>query len=351
MQQTSFREIYDTLFRRWKTILVSVIIALMIGLFAYLITPKEYSGEALLAVEGTADNKKGGLGALANLAGINITEQNGLNALVYEDIIYSTPYLIEVGQHKVMYKGDSVYLKDYLAQAMIVSLQQKISSLFGGKPSVVSSNDTVSYKITEEDPGQFRYLKTFHVDGLTRRAVNILRNRIDFSLSEKSPVINVSVKLQDPDVSAEAARIVIKELSDYISDYEYDKQHHNIAYLEEQVQKAKEEAYQAQAALARAKDRNRNVISAIPSVELQKLAVESQISQNVYNSLALRLEEARIGIEEEKSTFMVIEPPIPMNVNSPVAPRFVIYCIFSVVLGVVAAISIIFISTFLQRNL
>lgn len=345
-----FKDIAGTIVRNRLVLTISIAAALFLGLFVYLITPRAYKSTVGLSIE-KSQHMQGGLNNLANLAGINLVRDEGLDAGVYSAIVESTPYLLEVVNRKIRFNGDSVYLKNYLSKGMVTTFFQKVGNIFNkGEEKLIKQTAADTSVLPEIPNSENSRLKIIDLQGEERKAVNILAKNMAYELPRNGPPVVLEVTLQDPLLSAQAASIAVEVLSDYVNDYERDRRSNRLKYMEDELGKARKELYNAQSVLARARDRNRNLSSSLANAELDRLNMEYQLAYSTYNSLAGQVAASRIRLEEEKPVFIVIEPPVLKNTNSPTEPRLIIYVVFSIILGVVAGISIIFVRTFLRSN-
>lgn len=315
----------------------------------YIISPREYVSSVLVSTEDGSSELGANLGGLASLAGIDVSQSQGLNVLYYESILQSTPLLLEVVNHKVLFGKDSIYLKDYLNNYMVLSFSQKLSALTGKAAAMTHSDDTSSKSSQIE-----RYLSIQRADILRmskyeRSAVGVLRQRIAFWIEKEKP-FRLEVRLQDPFVSAQVAQLGISKLSEYLTKHKVGKSGENVRFAEEELLKARKKLIQKQAALANLRDQNRNLISAAPTAAIDRLSMEYQLAYNVYNSIAMKLENAKIQVEDEKPVFIVIEPPFPMDIKSPAEPRFLLYIILSFLLGFVLSVITIWYKEFFRKD-
>lgn len=84
----------------FKTCGIAVIVALVVAFSI----PKEYATSVTLAPETTGKSTGGSMGALAAMAGVNLGNSGGDDALfpeLYPDIVSSTPFLTELFDVKV----------------------------------------------------------------------------------------------------------------------------------------------------------------------------------------------------------------------------------------------------------
>jgi hypothetical protein len=350
MEKFTAKEVYLNVARDWKIFATCTGAALFLGIFLYLLTPKEYISSVDLAVDGVSDMKSS-LSGLASIAGITTPDQPGINANNYGDIFTSTPYLLQVLDRNVFFEGDSVKLREYMRQRMALTTSQKFKSLFKKSTNkVVPSKDTVANVLdTQADDESDASVKILDLNSTDKLLLNTLRARLTYTTDPGKP-IHIEVKMQDPYVSAQVAKIAEEQLTRFLKEYQGGKKDNSVTYLQTQLLKAKRKLYSAQEALASAKDNNRNVIVSAGSIGLDRLTMEYQSASSIYNSLLMQLENTKIKVQEQKPMFVVIEPPVPQSIKAPSEPRLAIFIILSIVTGILASFAVIFGRSFIKRN-
>ena len=169
--------------------------------------------------------------------------------------------------------------------------------------------------------------------------VKHLRDRINASIDQRSGVITISAEFSDPFVTAQIAEFTVNYLVDYITKYRIEKAHKDLAFVKDRYAEKEREFYQAQQALARFRDANRNIVTAAAQTEEQRLQGQYNLAFNVYNSLAQQFEQALIKVQEETPVIKILEPVQVPNERSK--PRRSLIMVISVFLGVFWSIGII----------
>ena len=314
-------------------------IALVAAIIVAFSIPKEYTTVAMLTPEAQDANKNNNLAGLAAIADINFTA-TGVDAIsptLYPDVVRSNPFMIELLPINVNQKyGEfSGTLYEYMEQEQkgpwwgyIIRLPFKFLAWVR---SLVSSGKE------EEGDG------TINPFVLTREQENILnglKGRISVNVNERTMMISVSVKMQDPLISAQVAEVVIKNLQSYIKTYRTQKAKQDLIFTEKIFEEAKQSYYKLQQSYAKFEDANRNISTASYRTEQERLRNEMILSFNVYNSLAQKLEQSRLKVQEQTPVYTVIEPPtVPTKAS---APRKSVILLGFVLLALFGAIGWIF---------
>ena len=309
-------------------------IAVIVGLVVAFSIPKEYSTTVKLAPETSDPSKKmGNLGGLAAMAGINLNSSSGADAIspdLYPDVVSSIPFLLELFPVQVTNEnGDySASLYDYMDGhqksawwSYVVQAPFKLLGVVKGlfsKEEPVSSGELTSFRLTKEQAD----------------VINALQERISASVDKKTSVITVSVQMQDPLISANITQIVLEKLQGYITNYRTQKVKQDLEFTEKVFSEARESYYKAQRAYAAFEDANKNIISASYRTEQERLKNEMTLTFNVYNTLAQKLEQDKLRVQEQTPVYTIIQPAtVPLKAASPKKPLILIGFVFLAIFG------------------
>lgn len=352
MDRISFKELTEQIVNGKYLFIACMIVSLFIGLFVYMITPKNYASSIeFLVSDNTDQSNQSRLGSLASLAGVNTNMSSGIPASAYEFILSSTNFLSDVVAEKIEFEGDSIFISNYLTQRMVLGFRNELKTLSGdNKPKVVYYNvidSTKASRISRLSPGN---LPILNLNGEVARSVNVIRNSIEFSYEVPKPIV-LTVKLQDPEASAAVAKVVLQKLEEYINLYSRENKIDNTDFLQKELDKSKEELYILQNSLAAAQDRNINANKAIANLDIERLNLRYSQARSTYSGLLAQLDNSKIQVENQRPLFIIIEAPIQLSEQSPTEPRLVVYVILSLILGSFLSLTLIFAKSFFKRNL
>lgn len=333
-QEIDLIELFQVLWKKRYFLLKCGGIAAVIGLIIAFSIPKEYETKAKLAPESSDLTKgMGGLGGLAAMAGINLKQGAGTDAIspdLYPDVVKSTPFLLELFPIQVTTKDKkhTMSLYDYILDhqrkawwGYVVVTPFKmvgwIMGIFSEKPEI-NNTEIDAYYLT---PEQF---------GVIEKLQRLLVVKID----KKTSTLQVEVRMQDPLISADIACVVMEKLQQYMTDYRIHKVKQDMEYTQKVYGEAQEAYYKAQKAYAAFEDANKNIISASYRTEQERLKNEMTLTFNVYNSLAQKLEQDKLRVQEETPVYTIIEPPtVPLRAASPNKPLILVACVFLAIFG------------------
>jgi uncharacterized protein involved in exopolysaccharide biosynthesis len=159
-------------------------------------------------------------------------------------------------------------------------------------------------------------------------------------MDEKTGIMTLTVTMPEDYLAADVAEHVTSSLTQYIEEYRTDKIREDVQFIETRRTEALRRFESAQEELAKFRDQSHGQLTAMASTREQRLQSEYDLAFNVYNSLANRLEEARIKLQEETPVVKVIEPAAVPRQRS--APRKSFIMVLSVFLGLIAGLGILF---------
>lgn len=313
----------------------------LIGLIIAFTSKVEYETTCKLLPESQESSMPdlGGLGGLAGLAGVDLSSFGGgggvLTPEIYPEIVQSTPFLVKLINEKIRFErldttmSSLIYLKELDKSSLIVligeytiGLPGKIKSLFSKDEDVTEKNE-VYLRLSKEDWGIFEDFS----------------DRLSVDVDSETGIINISVEFIDPIATTMLTDLMVKHLTEEVSNYKLEKTALNLDFVRERFTEAKQVYQEKQKEVARFVTRNRNITNPLVETEHKRLQNEMNIAFEVYKGLASQLEQARIKVKEDTPIFTVLEPvKIPVERSSPNRKLVILTSIF---LGIF--VSIVFI--------
>lgn len=329
-----------------RTIAYSVLIFIGLGLFVAFGSNKEYTSQVKLMPEARQEMNMGRLGGLARQFGVGAQTQTseGIPASLYPDVTRSLPLMMLLMDYEVYIdRYDTtasmfIYLTE-LNRPSPVDIAWNYSielplTVFDGISGFFGEEDEAGQELLQEDPSQV--VEIIRLNPMQWEVIEILRERIGTSYNEQSGTVEIRVEMPDPEVAAEVAHQVVLFLTDYITAYRTGKASDNVAFIEGRYEEARQRFEEAQERLARFRDENRGQLTELARTREQRLQSEYDLTFNLYNSMAERLEEARISLQEETPVVNVIEPAaVPDRRSSPRRGLIMVICVmFGGIVGV-----------------
>lgn len=308
--ELKFDALFKLMWRFRKLYLINLGIAFVVAVIYALSLPRYYETKVLLAPEySNGGSSLGNLGGLASLAGINLGNMGGEDALVptlYPDLIASTDFLVSLFDVQVITK-DSTFrgsLKEYMES------EQKAPWWTEGMAHIKDF-----FKSPEPQEGDGLTPNPFYLSKSDMIMTNMIAGKFECAVDKKTNVITLVATDQDPLVSALLVDTIRMRLQDFIIKYRTKKACNDLERMEqlrdeaERTYKRNLDKYTAYA------DANRGVVLQIYKSQMDELKNATQTSYNIYNQLVQQVELARSKLLERTPAFTVIQ-----NATVPVLP-------------------------------
>ena len=320
-----------------KSILTVAVAIFIFGVIIYAGSERMYYSEAKLMPETSSTSSQLGqvFQQYENILGIQRRmEDEDIRVSTYPYIVESLEFQIDLMQHEVYFSDIDQrvtifeYFNDHYNQSFVQKASGFLYDFTFGLPRTL--NNLISSVFTDSDaelpPIDFSQFRDFDepkmVDGRVRSVASTLRNYITVTREPQTGFINIGMSLPDAHASTEVVIIAKKLLQEYVVDYRTERSLNNLEFIETQYEDAKTVLHARQDSLAAFQDRNVNPVRQSLVVTEQRLQMEYELAFVLYNTLARRLQEARIQVQEETPVFRVHEPAtIPSRPSQPSATR------------------------------
>lgn len=312
-----------TIWNGRKTILLSVFIGAIIGVFIAFFSQKEYTVSTVMVPQmgGDSQSKLGGLGGLAALAGINLdnlSQGNELSPMVYPQIVSSVPFQLELMNTSLNFLDypKPITLFDYFTKYSKSSLLGTIKKYTIGLPGVLI--DAIKPKPKELiHPGDSVNQPIL----LTKdqfKVKKILDELVSLDLNSKEGYITLTTRMPEALAAAQLAQKAQALMQSYITEFKIEKVKANLQFIQGRYNDIKAEFEKAQVSLAMVNDRNKNFTSGLPQIEADRVQTRYTIAFNVYQELAKQLEQAKIQVKKETPVFAIVQPvTVPSERSKP----------------------------------
>ncbi len=332
-----------TIWESRNIVYIVVGIALVIGLLVAFLTPVEYQANATLMPELQNDGSSLAdllqqYGGSLNRSSLDLgnSDQPVINAMLYPDIIKSTPFMLQLMNQKV-------HSVDYDTTVTVFSYFNKIysplsSEIFKytiGLPGLIKKMGQSSSVSDAADTSG----GSFNLSDAKDRVMTNLRERMTARYNNQSGIIAISSVMPEPKMSAVVTKSTIALLKDYVTKYRTQKSKENYDFIKAQYEEAKDRFQQAQDTLTSFQDAHLNPTTGREKTQLKRLQYQYNLAYNVWNGLAQQMEQTRILVQQNKPFFKVLEPAtVPKDKLEP--QRFIIL-VASLAVGLIAGIVIV----------
>lgn len=309
---------------RWLVIKITGV-AMVLGLMVALFSKKEYTASCDIVLQSSTSGSSSSMSSLAALAGINIGQmQNSVRALspyVYENILNSTSY-----RKELMYT-----VMDFEKADRPVSFYEYFTSEEFNKPGVMDYVKKYTIGLPGVIIGAIRgpqpeseasaVEEGSAIETLTSEeasCVSLLSKAVVITLDDKKGYITITANMPEPVAAAQLAQAAFDILQKYITKFKIEKVQSDLDFVQERYDEAKRNFEEVQARRAKLRDANMNTTRYSALAELEKLDAEYALRQGVYNSLAQRVEQAKINVKETTPVLTVINPvTVPRQKSKP----------------------------------
>ncbi len=336
-------EIAAKLWANRRFIIKITIIFIALGLFIAIFTPNKYTASTTMVPQ-TGEKRVGGnLGGLAAMAGINLGSMSSgevLSPTVYPKILKNVNFQKELIYSEYSFtkakKPISYYEYTTNKEYSTFNLLGAFKKYTIGLPSVIIE----TFRNSKEDQMVIDSSVTNdHIYSLTHKensAINKINSNLSFNLNSKDGYITISYTSNEPKVAAEVILKAQQLLQKYITEFKLEKVRSNLEFVERSYDEAKQNFETKQAELARFRDANKSLASAMARTQEEKLTSEYNLLLSVYTELAKQKEQAKIAVTETTPILTIIEPVIiPSEKSSPRRAMMLIgYTFLGLIVGI-----------------
>lgn len=342
-------ELAKTLWNGRQTILKVMLLAGALGIVIALLSPNEYtSTTSMVPQTAQSGSKLGGLSSLAAMAGFNLDMASGSEALspmVYPQILNSAPFQLELMNTPFNFSevDHPVSIYEYYTEIQKPGALSLISKYTIGLPGVIiqAIKGESAEKINSGEQGPIAFSTK------QEKIAKMMKEKISLTIDSKQGYLTLQASFHEATLSAEVANQARELLQKYITKFKTEKAGNQLSFIQGRFEEKKQEFEKAQNRLARHRDQNHNMSSAVARTEEERLYSEFNITMNVYNELAKQLEQAKIQVKEETPVFSVLVPAVvPHEKTKPKKAMIVAIWLF---LGVIAGVGFIFAKTYLSE--
>ena len=329
-----------------KFIIKASILFFFIGVVIALLSPVSYTSETTFVPQ-TSDQSSSssskGLGSLASLAGINLNAEaassldNYISPLLYSKIVESEEFSLNIIQNEsLVVNGIKISVRDYLTSSKKANINP-INLIF--RLINFIKRYTIDLFINDENQQSLDYNLQKNYNFISDEDYSLINiNPFTKNIVNKNQgYIKVSAIDSDAFVSTQIVNLVTKNLQSSIISLRTNKIKEQLDYSEKQYFKKKKEFETLQNKLARFRDSNKNISTAVFLSELQRLEAEYQLQQNILISLANEYNSNKIKLNKDTPIFSVLdEVSVPNKRSEP--KRSLITLIYTF-LGLILSIS------------
>ena len=327
------------IWHRKKTILKTVAIFGIIGVFVALLTPNKYTALSMFTPNYSgASSGSSGLKGLASLAGINIGSSSEsskeISPMLYGKILESAVFKKELLEAPLKNLGTVKTLRAYFIEntrtsvlgtvkEYTIGLPSKIIGLFKKEEETIFAPLDGIQAVSEQD---FEYFE-------------VIDDILTIEINDKDGYIEMVAKSKNPQIAAQVAKNAELILQNQVIAIKTKSSLELLKYLEEQYAAKKVLLRKAQNELSSFKDRNLNIATSSFSNNQTRLASELQTANAVFDNVVQQLEAVKFQVTKDTPVFSIIKPVVVPNEKSE--PKRSLILVVWLFLGAVCSIGFI----------
>ncbi len=319
----------------------------LLGLIYSFLVSIKYTSSILFVPQINNENyNQSAFQGLANIAGINLSSSNNIGEItpnLYPKILQDVSFKRNLLNIKL---EDSLKLKDYLSSNKKISFLDNLYGYTIGLPSKVN----VFFSSTNNNFNTFSILDKKYF--ISKEELDLFRKVdkiINLNIELKDNYIELSSEIDNPIYSSIITIEAQKLLQNYIINNKIKSSKEILKFTEKSFYKKKDELEKIQKKLSQFKDNNQVISSSTFSNQLFKLQNEFNLTNSLYQELAVQLEQAKIQVTKDTPIFTILkDASVPIE-KSSVRKRSII--IFSTFLGFFLSITYVLFFKLMKKTI
>jgi uncharacterized protein involved in exopolysaccharide biosynthesis len=352
-EDIDFLGLVKSVWQARRVVYGSVAVFLVLGLFLAFGSSDEYTSHVRLLPElKQAPRIGGGLSGLARQFGVTggaDLSGDGIPPDLYPDIAQNLVLMTRLLEYEIQVEGVDrrVTMFEYFTEHRRASSVDVVKAWTVYLPFTVKylvsqrmrSSTPQPVQVTDELTSE-KWNRIIILSTRQWEIIEELRSRISVSMVPENGVVTVSVRMPEARMAADVADQVVQFLTDYITEYRTGKARRDMEFISERYDESLSRFELAQVNLARFRDENRGQLTEVGRIQQERLQSEFDHTFNLYSTMATRLEEARIKLQEDAPVVNILEPAAVSDRRS--APKRGKILVFSLILGVALGVGLIF---------
>ena len=287
-----------------KIYFISMPIVLVLGYLLFLSIPRYYSSSLSLAPE-SSESSMGGLSSAMSSLGIGslskLANSDAISFEIYPDLISSNNFIVQMFTVNVTTKDGKIttsyydYLLNHQKSPWWEHIIGYVKNMFEKE-----APDTYRGKPNEQ-------INVFSMTKRQQDIAGLVKQNIHCDVDQKTNIITINVKDQDPKVCAAIAEQTAKQLQKFIIDYRTKKAKNDYNYYKKLCDKAQVNYEKARQKYAAYSDANYEPELTSIRSKIEDLENDMQLKFNIYSSTNTQKQMALAKIQEKTPAFTTIE--------------------------------------------
>jgi len=336
-QRIGFSTLWDAVKKYRKLYYKALGIAFVLALVYSFSLPKVYRCKVMLAPELSTSRSSNSLSSLARSFGMRIGSNvlgNGSEALMptlYPDMMNSVDFKTSLFDVQVCAK-DSVTPKSYYDYLLNDQKRPWWSAAIGG--TIGALVDLFSTEDSTEMMAAKKKVNPFRLTKKQTRIAKMIDKKVVCDVDQKTLVITIDVRDQDPVICATVADSVKERLQDFITDYRTNKARIDLEYNKKLCVESKARYERARQRYVEFADANQDVVLQSVRTRITDLENEMQLQFNAYQTYATQVQNSEAQVQQETPAFMTLQSAtVPIKPAGPSKIKYLIVFLFLAFVG------------------
>lgn len=327
-----------------KLILKITVLFFITGLIVAFLSRQEFTSSSTFVPQTDTAGSSGNLGGLASLAGINLGGMMGSSEIppsLYPKIINSVKFKRTLLQVPITIEEQNITTtyQDYYEDIYVPGVLSSLRKYTIGLPGIILNPEPDSANLSPADKNEDNS-SLIRISKEEVKHFERLGKQLQIISDDKEGTVELRFNMPEPLMAAQMAKAAEETLQREVIAYKIQNAREQLKYTEEQFEEKRTSFLQKQKELAKFRDRNQHISSAVAMNKLQSLEAEYNFAFNIYTEIAKQLEQTKLQVSKDTPVFSIINPvSVPIEKSAP--NRVLIVIIFTT-LGIIAALGWIF---------
>ena len=332
-----FVQLFQSLWKHRKLYYKVLGITFVLALVYVLSLPKVYRCEVMLAPELSTTRSNNSLTSLARSFGVrlgnNLASGNSeaLMPTLYPDLMNSVDFKTSLFDVKVCAK-DSVTPKSYYDYLLHDQKRPWWSAAIGGTIGAITklfvSEDTAEVSASKKKVNPFKLTKK------QTAIAKVIAKKVVCDVDQKTLVITIDVRDQDPVICATVADSVKERLQDFITAYRTNKARIDLESSQRLCSEAKQRYEKARQRYVEFADANQDVILQSVRSRITDLENEMQLQFSAYQQYYAQVQNSEAQVQQETPAFMTLQSAtVPIKPAGPSKKKYLLFFLFLAFVG------------------
>ena len=329
-----FGALWQSVSKRRKTYYKVLGITFVIACIYAFSLPRIYMCEVMLAPELSTSRSTSSLASLARSFGMRLGNNlmgGGSEALLptlYPDLMNSVDFKTSLFDVQVCAK-DSLTPKSYYDYLLNDQKHTWWSNAISGTIGAL-----IELIFEEDSTDMVREVNPFMLTKQQTRIAQMIDRKVVCDVDQKTLVITIDVKDQDPVICATVADSVKERLQEFITAYRTNKARVDYEYNKKLCAEAKVRYEKARQLYAEFADANQDLVLQSVRTKLTDLENELQLQFTAYQTYVAQLQSAEAQVQQDTPAFMTLQSAtVPVKPSGPSRKKIVFVFLFLAFIG------------------